>query len=50
MAVWDMISAERTALVEGLEQLPADRWNEPSLCPRWTAREVVAHVLATQRD
>jgi uncharacterized protein (TIGR03083 family) len=47
MAVWDMISAERTSLVEGLEQLPADRWNEPSLCPRWTTKEVVAHVVAT---
>jgi uncharacterized protein (TIGR03083 family) len=47
MAVWDMISAERTSLVEGLEQLPADRWNESSLCPRWTTKDVVAHVLAT---
>jgi uncharacterized protein (TIGR03083 family) len=47
MAVWDMISAERTALVDGLEQLPDDRWNEPSLCQGWTTRDVIAHVLAT---
>jgi uncharacterized protein (TIGR03083 family) len=47
MAVWEMISAERTSLLEGLEQLPYDRWNEWSLCPLWTNRDVVAHVLAT---
>lgn len=47
MAIWDLISAERTSLVEGLEQLPDDRWSEPSLCPRWTTTNVVAHVLAT---
>jgi uncharacterized protein (TIGR03083 family) len=42
-----MISAERTGLVEGLERLPEDRWNEPSLLPGWTVNDVVGHVLAT---
>jgi uncharacterized protein (TIGR03086 family) len=28
--------------------VPADRWGQPSPCPDWTAREVVAHLVDTQ--
>ncbi|MGZ6999027.1 MAG: TIGR03086 family metal-binding protein [Acidimicrobiia bacterium] len=28
--------------------VPADRWEEPSPCAGWTARDVVTHVCATQ--
>jgi uncharacterized protein (TIGR03086 family) len=28
--------------------VPADRWEGPSPCDDWTARDVVAHVISTQ--
>lgn len=28
---------------------PADRWDDPSPCPGWTARDVAAHVVANHR-
>lgn len=47
MGDWEMISAERAALVEGLAALPEAQWSQPSLCPGWATRDVVGHVLAT---
>src|ERR1700693_6232557 len=47
MAVWDMISSERTALVEGLAELPDNRCTQPTLCAGWTTTDVVGHMLAT---
>ena len=35
-----------TQILEG----SAGRWDAPSPCDGWTARDVVAHVLETQRD
>lgn len=32
-----------------LGAVPADAWANPSPCPEWTAREVVAHMVDTQR-
>ncbi|ADB32230.1 hypothetical protein Kfla_3167 [Kribbella flavida DSM 17836] len=32
-----------------IEAVPADRWNNPTPCPNWTARQVVAHVINEQR-
>ncbi len=40
----DMIAAERTELAEMLADLPAPRWDEPTLCAGWRVREVVAHI------
>jgi uncharacterized protein (TIGR03083 family) len=47
VAAWDMISAERAALADDLEKLPAADWDRPSLCAGWTVRHVVAHIVAT---
>jgi uncharacterized protein (TIGR03083 family) len=47
VGAWDMIKAERTMLVEALAALPAAEWDEPSLLPGWTVRDVVAHLIAT---
>ncbi len=47
MDPWQMIDSERAALADGLEALPADAWDKPSLCDGWTIRQVVAHVVAT---
>jgi uncharacterized protein (TIGR03083 family) len=46
-AVWDMIREERALLVDGLAELPEQRWTQPSLCGNWTTTDVVGHVLAT---
>lgn len=32
-----------------IESVPADRWDSPSPCPGWTARDVVAHVINESR-
>lgn len=32
-----------------IEAVPADRWDNLSPCPNWTAREIVAHVINEQR-
>ncbi|MFC9797637.1 maleylpyruvate isomerase family mycothiol-dependent enzyme [Streptomyces sp. NPDC127584] len=38
------IAAERRELADLFDGLPAERWNEPSLCAGWRVREVVAHM------
>ncbi len=35
---------------EILAAVPEDRWDAPSPCEGWTARDVVEHVVTTQRD
>jgi uncharacterized protein (TIGR03086 family) len=30
--------------------VPTDRWDDPSPCAGWTAREVLAHLIETERD
>jgi len=36
-----------TAVVEAV---PPDGWNAPSPCQGWTARDVLAHMIKTQRE
>lgn len=52
-----MITTESTAdlyrrLAAGLtarvDAVPADRWENPSPCEGWTARDVLAHIVDTQ--
>jgi uncharacterized protein (TIGR03083 family) len=43
-AVRDAIAAERGELAALLAALPADRWDEPTLCAGWRPREVLAHM------
>jgi uncharacterized protein (TIGR03083 family) len=43
-ALREAIAAERRELAEVLAGLPAQAWNEPSLCAGWRVREVVAHM------
>jgi uncharacterized protein (TIGR03083 family) len=42
--VWMAIDDQRRRLVELLEDLSDDEWDHPSLCGRWTVRQVAAHV------
>ena len=38
------IAAERHELADLLAQLPAERWDEKTLCAGWRVRETVAHI------
>jgi len=33
-----------------LDAVPVDRWDRPSPCEEWVARDVVRHLIQTQRD
>ncbi|MBS4100849.1 maleylpyruvate isomerase family mycothiol-dependent enzyme [Tsukamurella paurometabola] len=45
--VWQLVHAERRALIAFLEGIDDARWDTPSLCPGWRVRDVVAHQIAT---
>ncbi|MFF2186266.1 maleylpyruvate isomerase family mycothiol-dependent enzyme [Streptomyces sp. NPDC058155] len=47
--VWPMVHAERAALIDVLEHLDDERWEEPSLCAGWTVHDVAAHLVDTAR-
>jgi uncharacterized protein (TIGR03083 family) len=47
--VWELVHAERAALIDDLERLDDHRWAVPSLCPGWTVHDVVAHLVDTAR-
>ncbi len=48
-ALWDAIDDQRTRTVDLLEQLTAEQWEHPSLCPGWTVRHVAAHLTLQQQ-
>jgi uncharacterized protein (TIGR03083 family) len=45
-SLMDMAYDERTDLASFLETLTPQEWNAPSLCDRWTVKDVVAHVVS----
>lgn len=45
--IWTNIAAERGALADDLTALTPAQWDTPSLCAKWTVRDVVAHLSAT---
>ncbi len=47
--VWQIVHAERLALIEDLAGLTDEQWAEQSLCGDWTVRDVVAHLVNTAR-
>jgi uncharacterized protein (TIGR03083 family) len=46
---WTTIHAERKALLADLEPLTDAQWATPSLCPGWSVRDVLAHMVATAK-
>ncbi|OBA79225.1 DinB family protein [Mycobacterium sp. 1164966.3] len=42
----DMAHAERTDLAEFLATLTPPQWDAPSLCTKWSVKDVVAHVIS----
>ena len=49
MDVWPVIHTERKALADDLRDLPDGQWSTPSLCTKWTVRDVLAHMTATAK-
>jgi uncharacterized protein (TIGR03083 family) len=45
--LWQIVHAERAALVADLAGLRNDLWATPSLCHGWDVRDIVAHLAAT---
>ncbi|ONI91488.1 hypothetical protein ALI144C_00985 [Actinosynnema sp. ALI-1.44] len=43
--IWTVVHAERDALIHDLENIPAERWATPSLCPGWDVHDVLAHLV-----
>jgi uncharacterized protein (TIGR03083 family) len=43
-AVWRVIDDERSNLADLMDDLSESQWRTPSLCSRWTVREVAAHL------
>ncbi len=41
--------AQRTGMVDVLNELSEDEWDRPSLCEGWRVREVVAHITMPYR-
>jgi uncharacterized protein (TIGR03083 family) len=47
MDIWPVVHAERGALASDLTAVDSSRWSTPSLCSKWTVRDVLAHMTAT---
>lgn len=47
--VWDLVHAERAALLDDLARLDDKQWQEQSLCVGWTVHDVAAHLVDTAR-
>lgn len=45
----DLVRSENARLVAVLDGLDATGWETPSLCPGWTVRDVVVHLLMAYR-
>lgn len=46
--VWAAVDEQRAAVAGLLESLSPQEWRRPSLCARWTVREVAAHLTLQQ--
>lgn len=46
-AVWDVVVAERRAVLEHLRLLSPEEWEHPSLCEGWRVRDVAAHLISS---
>lgn len=41
----DLFPLERDALLQLLAQLSEEEWHQPTICPGWTVKDIVLHVL-----
>lgn len=47
--IWSTIHTERQALADDLGNVSDAQWQTPSLCSRWSVREVLAHMTGTRK-
>lgn len=47
MDLWDKVRAERQDLADLLAGLTPDQWDAPTLCPDWSVRGVIGHMIGT---
>lgn len=45
--IWRSIHVERSALADILQSLSPAEWDQDSLCPGWTVKDVAAHVISS---
>ncbi len=50
MTTSEQYETAHRSLAAVLDAVPADHWNRRSPCADWTARDVVDHVITTQRE
>ena len=48
--VRDRYAAAAEPLTHTVQAVPADRWDRPSPCDGWAARDVLEHIISTQRE
>jgi uncharacterized protein (TIGR03083 family) len=46
--LWAAIDAQRLRTTDLLEELTPEEWDQPSLCERWTVRDVAGHLTLQQ--
>jgi uncharacterized protein (TIGR03083 family) len=46
---WPLIHGEREALADDLASLTDEQWATASLCPGWSVRDVLGHIIATAK-
>src|SRR4249920_1896678 len=46
---WPLIHGEREALAADLATLTDEQWATASLCPGWSVRDVLGHMIATAK-
>ncbi|MBA2277461.1 MAG: GNAT family N-acetyltransferase [Chloroflexia bacterium] len=44
--IGDLFAAERTRLLDLLDELTADQWRRSTVCAGWSVKDIVAHLLA----
>ncbi len=47
--VWELVRAEREALIDDLAGLTDEQWETPSWCGGWTVHDVAAHLVDNAR-
>ncbi len=48
--VWNLVRAEREAIIRDLEGLTDEQWDRASLCEGWSVHDVAAHLVANARN
>ena len=49
-SISERYAAAASLFTDLVEAVPADAWDRPSPCEGWAARDVLAHVVATELD